>query len=193
MRGIHKKGKNGPGLTGIQRVLNTRERVQEVEDPCKVMISNLDYSLTEEDVKVFCSTAGPVTAVKLIKKRYAKTSKGFGFVDFEQPLTATIALEELNGKEFHGRIVELKPAITTREKRIQETTEEWEQRSLEKERRSAEGYADEDEGEKGEGESRAKKAAVPSKDGSIQSTDEFFDFVGRRVKPKPQISGEDPE
>lgn len=36
MRGIHKKGKNGPGLTGIQRVLNTRERVQEVEDPCKV-------------------------------------------------------------------------------------------------------------------------------------------------------------
>lgn len=40
------------------------------------MISNLDYSLTEEDVKVFCSSAGPVTAVKLIKKRYAKTSKG---------------------------------------------------------------------------------------------------------------------
>lgn len=114
-------------------------------------------------------------------------------MDFEQPLTATIALEELNGKEFHGRIVELKPAITTREKRIQETTEEWEQRSLEKERRSAEGYADEDEGEKREGESRAKKAAVPSKDGSIQSTDEFFDFVGRRVKPKPQISVEDPE
>ena len=36
MRGMHKKGKNGPGLTGIQRVLNTRERVQEVEDPCKV-------------------------------------------------------------------------------------------------------------------------------------------------------------
>lgn len=42
----------------------------------QVMISNLDYSLTEEDVKVFCSAAGPVTAVKLIKKRYAKTSKG---------------------------------------------------------------------------------------------------------------------
>lgn len=115
----------------------------------------------------------------------------FGFVDFEQPLTATIALEELNGKEFHGRIVELKPAITTREKRIQEATGDWEQRSLEKERRSAEGYADEDEGEK-KPESKAK-AVVPSKDGTIKTTDEFFDFVGRRVKPKPQVPVEEPE
>ena len=36
MRGLHKKGKNGPGLTGVQRVINTRERVGAVEDPCKV-------------------------------------------------------------------------------------------------------------------------------------------------------------
>ena len=115
----------------------------------------------------------------------------FGFVDFEQPLTATIALEELNGTEFHGRIVELKPAVTTREKRIREATEDWEQRSLEKERRSEECYADEDEGEKkGEGKT---KAALPSKNGSIHSTDDFFDFVGRRAKPKPQVPVEDPE
>lgn len=114
----------------------------------------------------------------------------FGFVDFTQPLTATIALEELNGKEFHGRIVELKPAISTREKQRQAATEEWEQRSLEKERRAAEGYEKEEEAEKRGGK---VKAAVPPNDGTIQSTDEFFDFVGRRVKPKPQISVEDPE
>lgn len=36
MRGLHKKGKNGPGLTGVQRVLNTRDRVQAVADPCRV-------------------------------------------------------------------------------------------------------------------------------------------------------------
>lgn len=113
-------------------------------------------------------------------------------MDFEQPLTATIALEELNGKEFHGRIVELKPAITTREKRIQEATGDWEQRSLEKERRSAEGYSDEDEGEK-KGESKAKAVVPRSKDGTINTTDEFFDFVGRRVKPKPQVLVEEPE
>lgn len=42
----------------------------------KVMISNLDYSLTEDDVREFCSRAGPVTSVKIVKRRYAKTSKG---------------------------------------------------------------------------------------------------------------------
>lgn len=40
------------------------------------MISNLDFSLTEGDVKEFCSTAGLVAAVKLVKRRYAKTSRG---------------------------------------------------------------------------------------------------------------------
>lgn len=40
------------------------------------MISNLDYSLTENDVAEFCSTAGAVAGVKLVKKWYAKTSKG---------------------------------------------------------------------------------------------------------------------
>lgn len=42
----------------------------------QVMISNLDYTLTEKDVEDFCSTAGAVAGVKLVKKWYAKTSKG---------------------------------------------------------------------------------------------------------------------
>ncbi len=42
----------------------------------QVMISNLDYSLTEKDVEEFCSAAGAVAGVKLVKKWYAKTSKG---------------------------------------------------------------------------------------------------------------------
>lgn len=40
------------------------------------MISNLDYNLTEKDVEEFCSAAGAVAHVKLVKKWYAKTSKG---------------------------------------------------------------------------------------------------------------------
>lgn len=42
----------------------------------QVMISNLDYELTEKDVEEFCSAAGAVAGVKLVKKWYAKTSKG---------------------------------------------------------------------------------------------------------------------
>lgn len=40
------------------------------------MISNLDYSLTENDVRDFCSAAGNVATVKLVKRWYAKSSKG---------------------------------------------------------------------------------------------------------------------
>jgi len=35
-RGLSYKGKNGPGLTNVRRVVATRERVKESEEPCKV-------------------------------------------------------------------------------------------------------------------------------------------------------------
>lgn len=35
-RGLSYKGKNGPGLTNIGRVVTTRKRVLESEEPCKV-------------------------------------------------------------------------------------------------------------------------------------------------------------
>lgn len=35
-RGLSYKGKNGPGLTNVRRVLTTRQRIQESEEPCKV-------------------------------------------------------------------------------------------------------------------------------------------------------------
>lgn len=62
MRGIHKKGKNGPGLTGIQRVLNTRERVQEVEDPCKVTDCVLGLKAQACCVS-YCTLTKPHTSV----------------------------------------------------------------------------------------------------------------------------------
>lgn len=35
-RGLSYKGKNGPGLTNVRRVLTTRERVEGSHEPCKV-------------------------------------------------------------------------------------------------------------------------------------------------------------
>lgn len=78
------------GITGVALTLvsaGTRRGFNFVTSRCsaiilslfladQVMISNLDYSLTENDVAEFCSTAGAVAGVKLVKKWYAKTSKG---------------------------------------------------------------------------------------------------------------------
>eukprot|EP00752_Nemacystus_decipiens_P003196 g2957.t1 len=182
-RGLSYKGKNGPGLTNVRRVVKTRERIKESEEPCKVMISNLDYNLTEKDVEEFCSAAGAVAGVKLVKKWYAKTSKGYGFVDFDQPLTATIAIENLNGKELNGRVVELKPAITTREKEMKEALRQWEQRCLEEDRRVAQGYP------------RREVPPPPKKkmaDFGV-TVDEFFEMVGRtnsRTAKRPPTAAE---
>lgn len=107
----------------------------------------------------------------------------YGFVDFDQPLTATIAIENLNGKELNGRVVELKPAITTREKQKKEALREWEQRCLEEDRRVAEGYP------------RREVAPPPKKkmeDFGI-TVDEFLEMVGRtnsRTAKKPPTAAE---
>ncbi|CAM9379866.1 unnamed protein product [Ectocarpus sp. 6 AP-2014] len=183
-RGLSYKGKNGPGLTNIGRVVTTRKRVLESEEPCKVMISNLDYSLTENDVAEFCGTAGAVAGVKLVKKWYAKTSKGYGFVDFDQPLTATIAIETLNGKELKGRVVELKPAITSREKRRKQALRDWEQRCLEEDRRVEQGYP-------------RREVPLPEKKKMADfgvTVDEFLEIVGRTnsrtAKKQPKYAEE---
>lgn len=93
----------------------------------------------------------------------------YGFVDFDQPLTATIAIESLNGKELNGRVVELKPAITTREKKRAEALREWEQRCLEEDRRVAQGYP------------RRVVAPPPKKQIADHgmTVDEFLEMVGR--------------
>lgn len=52
MRGYSKKGKNHPGLTGVQRVLNTRDREAVVEEPCKV--SRISLTLLT-NLKMLCS------------------------------------------------------------------------------------------------------------------------------------------
>ncbi|CAN0086615.1 unnamed protein product [Discosporangium mesarthrocarpum] len=130
------KGKNGPALVNVRRAVVTRERIESEKDPNKVMVCNLDYTLTERDLQDFCSEVGGVVSAKLVKKRYAKTSKGYGFVVFEQPLSATIAIEDLNGREIKGRRVEVKPAFKAvdiaKEKEMKARTEAWElQKKLE--------------------------------------------------------------
>lgn len=99
-------------------------------------------------------------------------------------MTATIAIEDLSGQEFHGRVIEIKPAITTREKKQSEWKEE---QALEQERRRMEGYVEE--------EKVVKKAAPvkPRKKGeNLPTVDEFLEMVGRTNKPKRKLPVEAP-
>ena len=117
----------------------------------------------------------------------------FGFVEFNQPLTATIAIEDLSGKEFHGRVVELKPAILPQEKQRSEAKREWQERlALERESPIADDHheasvAEDVEVEKGDGAESDADEARQSKPTSMPSAEMFLEMVGRRVKPKPPV------
>ena len=60
-----------------------------------VFISNLGFSVTEEDLRDFLSSTGPVIDVRLVKKSTGQ-SKGYAFVEFENSQTAQEALKRDN-------------------------------------------------------------------------------------------------
>lgn len=110
---------------------------------------------------------------------------------------ATIAIEELNGKELHGRVVELKPAITPQERRRKEAEKDWQERvTLGQESRlmvddgTATGGGDDEEGDNGI-ENKAK-GTQQSTTTPKTSASEFLGLFGRRAKPKPEVPT-DPE
>lgn len=69
----------------------------------ELYVGNLDYSVSENELREFFSKFGTVENAKLITDRYTGQSKGFGFVEFSSKEEAEAAIEESNGKELNGR------------------------------------------------------------------------------------------
>lgn len=69
----------------------------------KLYVGNLNYSTTEEQITDLFSEYGNVLDVSIIMDRYTNRSKGFGFVEMEEPNLADAAISALNGKQFLNR------------------------------------------------------------------------------------------
>jgi RNA recognition motif-containing protein len=67
-----------------------------------IYVSNLKFTMTEDELKDIFSEFGEVESVKIITFRETGRSKGYGFVEMEDA-AATKAIETLNGKEIQGR------------------------------------------------------------------------------------------
>ena len=68
-----------------------------------VYVGNLNYDLSEDDLKQALEEFGEVTSAKIISDRYSGRSKGFGFVEMSSDDEAKAAIEALSGKELNGR------------------------------------------------------------------------------------------
>ncbi|MBW2046813.1 MAG: RNA-binding protein, partial [Deltaproteobacteria bacterium] len=75
-----------------------------MEEQKKIYIGNLDYAVTEDDLRKALEQRG-INAVelKVITESYSGRSKGFGFAEFETEEQAQQAIDSLNDQDLNGR------------------------------------------------------------------------------------------
>jgi RNA recognition motif-containing protein len=76
-----------------------------------IFVGNLNYSITEDDLKEIFEEYGELNSVKLITDKFTGRSKGFGFVEMPDADEAKKAIEELNGAEVEGRSMVVNESI----------------------------------------------------------------------------------
>ena len=70
-----------------------------------LFIGSLAYATTDDSLKAFFETIGPVSSARVITDRDSGRSKGFGFVEFENDEDNQKAIDQLNDKELDGRTI----------------------------------------------------------------------------------------
>ncbi len=75
-----------------------------------IYVGNLDYQVTDDQLKEMFAGYGEVESARIIMDRYTDRSKGFGFVEMSDKEQASKAIEELNGKELNGRAITVNEA-----------------------------------------------------------------------------------
>ena len=81
-----------------------------------IYVGNLDYKVTEDDLKEAFEGYGSVESAKIITDKFTGRSKGFGFVTMEKDDEAKTAIEELNGATLASRQVTVNEAKPRKER-----------------------------------------------------------------------------
>jgi RNA recognition motif-containing protein len=79
-----------------------------------IYVGNVNYSLSEEDVKRIFEVLGKVDAIKIIRDKKTGKSKGFGFLDMPNKKEAMEAIKTLDGKTVAGRNLRVLRAHTNK-------------------------------------------------------------------------------
>jgi cold-inducible RNA-binding protein len=69
----------------------------------KLFVSNLPYSVRDDELAEIFADFGPIVSAVVIVERDSGRSKGFGFVEIEDDAKAEEAIAKLNGTDFQGR------------------------------------------------------------------------------------------
>ena len=72
-----------------------------------IYVSNLSYSVQDDDLRGFFQEYGEVASAKVIMDKYTNRSKGFGFVEMPDDAAAQKAIAELDGGMVEGRAIKV--------------------------------------------------------------------------------------
>lgn len=75
-----------------------------------IYVGNLNYNLTEDELKEIFEEFGEVSSVKIITDKYSGRSKGFGFVEMPNDAEGKDAINDLNDKDMNGRNIKVNEA-----------------------------------------------------------------------------------
>ncbi|MBV4360419.1 RNA recognition motif domain-containing protein [Pinibacter aurantiacus] len=73
-------------------------------------VSNLGFSLQDEDLRKLFADYGDVSSAKIIVDKFTNKSRGFGFVEMTDNHAAQTAIKEVNGKMVDGRPIKVSEA-----------------------------------------------------------------------------------
>jgi len=76
----------------------------------RLFVGNLPYETTEQDLREFFSSVGPLSNVIIPVDRETGKRRGFAFVEFSDPAHANEASRKLNNQPFKGRNITINEA-----------------------------------------------------------------------------------
>jgi RNA recognition motif-containing protein len=76
----------------------------------KIFVGNLSFETTSADLEALFAEAGTCESASVINDRATGRSRGFGFVEMSSPSEAAKAIAALNGRELHGRTLNVSEA-----------------------------------------------------------------------------------
>lgn len=68
-----------------------------------IYVGNLDYGVDENSLTELFEEYGTVNSSKIITDKFSGRSKGFGFIEMDDPEEAKKAIEALNGTTHENR------------------------------------------------------------------------------------------
>ncbi len=75
-----------------------------------IYIGNLEYGVTEDELRNAFGEFGEVSSASIITDKFTGRSKGFGFVEMPNDAEASAAIDALNDSDLNGRSIKVNQA-----------------------------------------------------------------------------------